>query len=100
MSLCHFFCRHKNGRARLGDFFILAALFAPLQPIAPTIWPSTTIGTPPCKGVKSGSAVMVKRPLLIEFSKNDVGFLKIAAVCALPMETFAPAEKLSSGRTK
>src|SRR5438874_2374719 len=41
---------------------------------------------------------MVKRPLLIASSKSFVGFLKIADVRALPMETFAPAAKLSSGR--
>src|SRR6266481_614927 len=66
------------------------ALFAPLTPIAPTICPSCTIGTPPCRGVKSGSAVMVKRPLLMISSKSLVAFLKTAAVWALPIDTLAP----------
>jgi len=52
--------------------------------------------TPPCNGVKSGNAVIVKRPLLMVSSKSFVGFLKIAEVRALPMDTLAPAAKLSS----
>src|SRR5207244_10959079 len=52
-----------------------AALFAPLTPMAPMMWSPCLIGTPPCNGVKSaGSAVMAKRPLLMIFSKSDVGF--------------------------
>ena len=42
------------------------ALAAPLTPTPPTIWPSTTIGIPPCSGVKnlSGQADHCCTPVL------------------------------------
>ncbi len=75
------------------------ALAAPLTPTAPTIWPSTRIGTPPMSGVKSLTAVMAVRPLLISSSKTRVGFLNSAAVRALPIEMLAPAAKVPSSRS-
>jgi hypothetical protein len=52
------------------------------------------------KRVKSGKAVIVNRPLFTMSSNSFVGFLNVAEVRALPIETFAPATKLPSSRTK
>lgn len=71
----------------------------PAVTTAPMICPSTMIGMPPCSGVKSGSVVIVVRPLLIMSSKNFVGLLNRTAVRALPMEILAPAAKVLSRRS-
>src|SRR5439155_2864502 len=75
-------------------------LAAPLTPIAPTTLPSTSSGTPPWSGVKSSSAIMAVRPFLMMFSKAAVGFLKSAAVRALPIEMCAPAANVPSSRSR
>jgi hypothetical protein len=49
--------------------------------------------------VKSLSAVIAVRPLLISSSKTRVGLLKSAAVRALPIEMLAPAANVPSNRS-
>jgi len=56
-------------------------------------------GIPPCSGVKSGSATMAVRPFLMISSNVRVGFLKSAAVRALPTEMVAPAANVPSSRS-
>jgi hypothetical protein len=75
------------------------ALAAPLTATAPTISPSTMIGTPPRRGVKSLREIMGVRPALMRSSNTRVGHLKIAAVRALPIEIGPPAGKVLSSRS-
>src|SRR5439155_17953489 len=67
--------------------------------MAPTTSSPTMSGIPPCSGVKSGSATMAVRPFLMISSNVRVGFLKSAAVRALPTEMVAPAANVPSSRS-
>lgn len=62
-----------------------SALAAPLTPMAPITWTSSIRGMPPWSGVKSLRATIAVRPPLMISSKAFVGFLKTAAVRALPI---------------
>src|SRR5262249_54328319 len=63
------------------------------------VCPWKTIGTPPWSGVKSSSAVIVKRPWFTMFSNSRVGLRNMAAVRALPVETRGAAANAPSLRT-
>jgi len=68
-SLFLVFCLETLPRP-LWRLFVCCALFAPLQPIAHDL-AVVNDRHAPCNGVKSGSAVIVKRPLLIVSSKSS-----------------------------
>ena len=89
-----------GGRAGHGDSSSCCCVRGAADADRADDWPSTSIGTPPCSGVKSSSATIGVRPLPMMSSKTLVGFLNSAAVRALPIEIFAPAAKVPSRRSR
>ena len=75
------------------------ALIAPLTPMAPTICPSTWIGTPPWSGVIALTATSEVRPLAMAFSKSRVGRRNCAAVRAFSIATVVEATNVFARRS-